>query len=90
MKIYFGQVAESYSTSGCFNFNDTYFYYELESSEDGITLKDSCGRYLPFSLDEVPELIQALTMYYNKEGEQMAEAQELMENSNNIVITLEH
>lgn len=68
MQIYFGATDD---TDGTYVENNRNYYYMLESSPDGdgVVLHDCCDRRLPFSVEEIPALIAALTVYMEEEGE---------------------
>lgn len=71
MQIYFGSVPQEGSVGGeNFVFENilgevTEYWYSVEygsgpEGKDGITIMDTCDRYLPIDMDNVPGLILAL------------------------------
>ncbi len=76
MKIYFSKVPHS----DIDNFGDDsllgpnkegeYFYNQVEfgtnpGGVDEVAISDSCNRYIPISVETIPELISALVQCYN-------------------------
>jgi hypothetical protein len=53
-----------------------YYYYSIETSDicdDEFHIKDTCGRYIPFPLEELDVLIEALENYRVNLVEQVLE-----------------
>lgn len=76
MKIYFSKVPHSdvdnFGDEGLFgpNKDGDFFYNQLEFGTnpgglDEVAISDSCNRYLPLCVDNIPDLMEALTMFYN-------------------------
>jgi hypothetical protein len=76
MKIYFSQVpaddVDNFGDEGLFgpNQNGDYFYNQVEfgtnpGGTDEVAISDCCDRYMPISIDSIPDLIVALETCYN-------------------------
>jgi hypothetical protein len=70
MKIYFSEVLDLTDTDDTFEYNDNYFYNYVEfgtnaGGMDEIAIVDTCRRYMPVSIEQVPDLITALQSCYN-------------------------
>jgi hypothetical protein len=89
MKIYFSEVLDLTDTDETFEYNDSYFYNYVEYGTnagglDEIAITDTCRRYMPISIEQVPDLITALQACYDihmkvlkaKELEILAESDE--------------
>ena len=72
MKIRFSQVPDSdvefFGDDGLLgpDNQDNFYYNEVEYGTnpggfEEVSIKDGCGRYVPISMDTIPELIAALT-----------------------------
>jgi hypothetical protein len=76
MKIYFSQVPNSdidtYGDEGLLGPNKAgeFFYNSVEfgtnpGGTEEVSIADGCNRYMPISIENLPELISALTVIYN-------------------------
>jgi len=70
MKIYFSEVLDLSDTDETFEYNDSYFYNYVEfgtnaGGMDEVAIVDTCNRYMPISIEQVPGLIKALQSCYN-------------------------
>lgn len=88
MQIYFGATDD---TEGTYVENNHNYYYMLESltEGDGVILHDCCNRHLPFSVQEVPALIAALTVYMEEEGEIDLLIEELQSCKEDTIVTID-
>jgi len=61
MKVYFGLV--DYETDGnVFEFDGMEYDFVLEVNEEGIVIKDTCGRSVPLSFNSALDLMNALSV----------------------------
>ncbi len=66
MKIYFGNVPHlealnmQDSGSRLFEYNGMYFDFMLEAKEEGFTITDTLGRFVPFAHESIWSLVDAL------------------------------
>lgn len=61
MNVYFGLV--DYETDGeVFEFDGLEYDFLLSVNEEGIVIKDSCGRYVPISYSGTLDLMRALKL----------------------------
>jgi hypothetical protein len=76
MKIYFSQVPhediDNFGDEGLFGPNEhgDYFYNQVEfgtnpGGTDEVAISDGCERYMPISIESIPDLIVALENCYN-------------------------
>jgi hypothetical protein len=76
MKIYFSQVPSedvaSFGDEGLLGpcKNGKYYYNQVEfgtnpGGTDEVAISDGCNRYIPLTVDVIPELISALIEFYN-------------------------
>jgi len=76
MKIYFSKVPHSdidtFGDDSLFgpNKDGDYFYNQVEYGThpggiEEVAISDSCARYIPICVENIPELIEALTVIYN-------------------------
>lgn len=76
MKIYFSQVPDSdidtYGDEGLLGPNKAgeFFYNSVEfgtnpGGTEEVCIADGCNRYMPISVDNIPELISALKVMYS-------------------------
>lgn len=76
MKIYFSQVPhediDTFGDEGLLGPNEAgdFFYNQVEFGTnpggiEEVAISDGCDRYIPISVDTIPELIEALTVFYN-------------------------
>jgi hypothetical protein len=76
MKIYFSQVPHSdidnFGDEGLLgpNKHGDFFYNQVEygtnpGGTDEVAISDGCGRYIPISVETIPELIEVLEVFYN-------------------------
>jgi len=82
MEIKFGQVPDICSGCDCGEsfgmFPDEttgdFYYYKVDMYDlETVTLRDTCGRYVPFDLNHLPELIYALQSMQGMVGEAVAQ-----------------
>jgi len=56
MKIYFGEInLATYpldTIEDPYEFKGKYYWYEMTVDEDGITVRDTCGRYIPIDRND--------------------------------------
>jgi hypothetical protein len=80
MKIYFSQVPhfdiDTFGDEGLFgpNENGDFFYNQVEfgtnpGGTDEVAISDGCDRYMPISIESIPDLIVALQNCYNTKME---------------------
>ena len=62
MNIYFGEIPKKYVEEGLqgFSFKNKVYDFKLTINEEHILIKDSIGRYVPFSHGDVIHLFHAL------------------------------
>ena len=80
MKLYFAPVPKEFLNDSEYFTDPTSgnsFYYCLDitdehSGEGMLSIEDTCGRYLPFDFDQLPELINVLSTIqdYREEKEE--------------------
>lgn len=78
MKTFFSKCSDAdlseFGGSGAFVSNDKYFfnYVEFGTNPGGleeVAIVDGCGRYVPICIDDIPDLISALTDAYTMSQE---------------------
>lgn len=75
MDIYFGKVNHSLNSidaDGYYEFEGELYAYKIETDEEGICIKDTCGRCIPMDITEVDSAIMALSTYMQEEGDAVA------------------
>lgn len=85
MKIYFTEIAEQDAKDWGgeqFELDNRYFEFVLEANEDGVTLRDTCNRYVPLGFQDIAKLRKALKIYEKGYGNKMLEADEIKEQLN--------
>lgn len=70
MKIYFSEVLDNEDSSETFEYNDSNYYTYVEYGTnpgglDEIAIADTCRRYMPICIEQVPNLITALQSCYD-------------------------
>ena len=97
MEFYFGKVDAQdleYVDDSYFKHGDNYYYYKLETNDEGFVLKDTCDRYVPMHKEVFSDLATIaflLTKYYtahieaeqllNKRLDQLQQLAEFWENN---------
>ena len=80
MKIYFSQVPhediDTFGDEGLLgpNKHGDFFYNQVEFGTnpggiDEVAISDGCNRYMPISIESIPELIRVLDFFYNSKVE---------------------
>jgi hypothetical protein len=76
MKIYFSKVpasdVDNFGDEGLFgpNADGDFFYNQVEfgtnpGGTDEVAISDGCNRYIPVSIESIPDLVHALVTCYN-------------------------
>lgn len=70
MKIYFSEVLDLEDSDETFEYNDTKFYNYVEfgtnpGGRDEVAIADTCNRFMPICIEQVPDLIAALQACYD-------------------------
>jgi hypothetical protein len=92
MKIYFSQVPhtdiDTFGDDGLFgpNKDGDFFYNQVEfgtnpGGTDEVAISDGCDRYMPISIESIPDLIVALETCYNTKTQ--------MDNLNKVIAVVE-
>lgn len=66
MNIYFGKVPTEYQEEDDFIDNaGEHYYYCISTDSEGISIKDTCNRYVPMNYDSIEELLSAIICLHN-------------------------
>lgn len=68
MQIYFDKVQPNDQEPEDFKHGGENFYYAVEAGVDYFLIKDTCGRFVPFSLESIRPLIDALVILDHNAG----------------------
>jgi len=85
MKIYFGKAIDS-NTENYYEFKGEHYSYVIDADSESVTIKDTCGRYLPLDITEVTEAITALIAYMEELGQYQLIIQNIEDNNTSITV----
>lgn len=66
MQIFFDAVATQDADQEDFIHNGDRFYYSIDASPDSFVIRDTSGRFVPFAIESVRPLIDALVILHSK------------------------